>query len=409
MGSVRRPKPIIVDRVRGYADPSKGVAEGGRWYWRITIHRDGKRECLTSGRWTRPEAVKQAQAALAALDRPREAAAAAPYDVLTVGDLMWAWFKHEKARAARGKIKPKTLEGRFYATQRVDGYIGLEPVGALSEELLDDLSERAKEDGFAPQTIRFQWFAAVRKAWRHGYAKGYINRPPKIPTIEKTPVRSKHRPTAGDAYAVIDAMREGYAHPDHPGRARREPAWVPEGLTILLASGMRVGELARLLWSDIDRDAPRPFDLAPGHAWHGVIRLREGKTGPRVIPLTPAAAAALDRLPADGPRLFGRVPGSVESGIRRALTRFPWEQAGIERFTSKGLRAAAVDTVYRLAGNDPKRAAFILGHSVTTALEWYRKVTLGEASGLIIAAGLGDRPESSASVTPINAARRGQR
>ena len=52
-------------------------------------------------------------------------------------------------------------------------------------------------------------------------------------------------------------------------------------LRLLMLTGCRVGEIPSLRWDDIDRTA-------------GVLRLRDSKTGPRMVPLTGAVLAVLD-------------------------------------------------------------------------------------------------------------------
>ena len=52
-------------------------------------------------------------------------------------------------------------------------------------------------------------------------------------------------------------------------------------LRLLMLTGCRTGEILTLRWDDVDRTA-------------GVLRLRDGKTGPRMVPLTGPVLAVLD-------------------------------------------------------------------------------------------------------------------
>ena len=58
-------------------------------------------------------------------------------------------------------------------------------------------------------------------------------------------------------------------------------------LRLLMLTGCRKNEIVRLRWDDVDRGARE-------------LRLRETKTGPRSVPLTPAVEAVLDGIPRNG-------------------------------------------------------------------------------------------------------------
>ena len=71
-------------------------------------------------------------------------------------------------------------------------------------------------------------------------------------------------------------------------------------LRLLMLTGCRRGEILTLRWDDVDRAA-------------GEFRLRDGKTGGRMVPLTPTAEAVLagiPRLPGDPWVIAGKAPGT---------------------------------------------------------------------------------------------------
>ena len=71
-------------------------------------------------------------------------------------------------------------------------------------------------------------------------------------------------------------------------------------LHLLLLTGCRRNEILTLRWDDVDYTA-------------GELRLRDGKTAWRSVPLTPAVEAVLARIPRtkDNPRVIaGRKPGT---------------------------------------------------------------------------------------------------
>ena len=58
-------------------------------------------------------------------------------------------------------------------------------------------------------------------------------------------------------------------------------AWAVAALRLLMLTGCRMGEILSLRWDDVDRTSR-------------VLRLRDGKTGPRMVPLTGPVLAVLD-------------------------------------------------------------------------------------------------------------------
>ena len=78
-------------------------------------------------------------------------------------------------------------------------------------------------------------------------------------------------------------------------------AWRPAiaAIRLLILTGCRRNEILSLRWDDVDRTS-------------GELRLRDAKTGGRMVPLTPTAAAVLDALPRkpDNPWVIvGKRPG----------------------------------------------------------------------------------------------------
>ena len=70
-----------------------------------------------------------------------------------------------------------------------------------------------------------------------------------------------------------------------------QPSAIAE-LRLLMLTGCRMSEILCLRWDDVDQTA-------------GLLRLRDGKTGPRIVPLTGPVLAVLD-----GVERIEGVPGS---------------------------------------------------------------------------------------------------
>jgi integrase len=83
-------------------------------------------------------------------------------------------------------------------------------------------------------------------------------------------------------------------------------------VTLILQTGIRLGELRAQAWRDIDLAA-------------GVLRVTRHKTGTRVvIPLNSTACALLGALPQAGPLLFPTLPWTLSMVVRTAA-----QQAGL--------------------------------------------------------------------------------
>ena len=115
-------------------------------------------------------------------------------------------------------------------------------------------------------------------------------------------------------------------------------------IRLLVLTGCRRNEILGLRWEDVDFDA-------------GELRLRDTKTGARVVPLTPPAAEVLEDLP--------RVPGN------------PWVFPGRKRGTHQRNINDAWDRIRKRAGLDGVRL-HDLRHSFAS-----RALAMGESLSMI--------------------------
>jgi len=122
-------------------------------------------------------------------------------------------------------------------------------------------------------------------------------------------------------------------------------------IRLLLLTGCRKGEVLKLRWDDIDLSARE-------------MRLRDAKTGPRTVQLSPAAAEVLARAPRveDNPYV---VPG-MRPGSRMADLQRPWERirqrAGLDGLRLHDCRHSFASRALALGESLPTISR-LLGHS----------------------------------------------
>ena len=131
-------------------------------------------------------------------------------------------------------------------------------------------------------------------------------------------------------------------------RSRRNSPSVKPAFTVAdlaqryLETGCRCSEITTLRWEDVDLEANE-------------IRLRDSKTGPRVVPLSPGAARVLAGLPRDAGNpwvIAGRKPGS-----RLAHIVYYWyrvrERAGLDDVRIHDLRHSPSPVARPCARREP--------------------------------------------------------
>ena len=140
---------------------------------------------------------------------------------------------------------------------------------------------------------------------------------------------------------VLAAQEAGGKVPPHAAAALR----------LLMLTGCRLGEVLTLRWEDVHPEANE-------------IRLRDGKTGPRTVPLSPAAARVLAGLPrlAGNPWVVaGRRPGTRLTHIHHHWYRVR-ERAGLDDVRIHDLRHSFASRALALGESLPMIGR-LLGHS----------------------------------------------
>ena len=122
-------------------------------------------------------------------------------------------------------------------------------------------------------------------------------------------------------------------------------------LRLLMLTGCRLNEILTLRWDDIDRTA-------------GEFRLRDGKTGARMVPLTPTAEtvlAGIERVPRNPWVIAGKQPGTHLSTITQDWYRLR-ARAGLDDVRIHDLRHSYASRALA-AGESLSMIGKLLGHA----------------------------------------------
>ena len=151
-------------------------------------------------------------------------------------------------------------------------------------------------------------------------------------------------------------------------------------IRLLMLTGCRRNEILELQWDDVDLERSE-------------IRLRDTKTGPRTVPLNPAAVGVLSglrRVPGNPWVLPGRQPGR-----RIASLNEPWlrlrARAGLEDVRLHDLRHSFASRALALGESLPMIAR-LLGHAEIQTTARYAHLTREamNASAARVAASIGE-------------------
>ena len=140
----------------------------------------------------------------------------------------------------------------------------------------------------------------------------------------------------------------------------RVPVHVVAAIRLLMLTGCRLGEVLSLRWDDVDRTA-------------GELRIRDGKTGPRSVPLTPTVIDVLAGIPrvADDPLVIagGRRVRQNRSSLRDHWYRLR-EQAGLDDVRIHDLRHSYASRALAL-GESLTMIGRLLGHTKVSTTARY--------------------------------------
>lgn len=284
--------------------------------------------------------------------------------VLTINDTIDEWLKYQE-----GQIKATSLSTyRAYAKKQIRPLLGKIPAKALTEEdVLDFLSViSSPEKGFAKKTV--QLIANILKQVLTFGKKYGVAVDPDICSIRS---KSGNQRTANTLTGEEqDKLLKFLEH------CKR-----PSDLSILLSlkTGLRVGELAGLLWGDIDFEAGfLKVSRTVGRIYNGdgttSVHIGEPKSesSRRKVPLAPGLLALLsshrqaDDIFVVSGRTKPQEPATLQTHFKVVLRR-----ANLREVNFHSLRHTFATRCVE-KGFDVKSLSMILGHSdVSITLNTY--------------------------------------
>ena len=240
------------------------------------------------------------------------------------------------------RCKPNTVKGY---RQMIVGHIlpslGDLPIVALSREHVAELHYRLRKTPVAANDTIGTLSRMLNRAEAWGLMPAGTN-PCRFVTLYRT--RRLER------FLTEDEFRRLGEALDYLEAGERIPVHAAAAIRLLMLTGCRRGEVLTLQWKDVALE-------------RNEIRLRDSKTGPRVVPLSPAAARVLAGMPrpAGNPWVIaGREPGK-----RLTHLSYYWyqvrERADLEDVRLHDLRHSFASRALAL-GEDLTMIGRLLGH-----------------------------------------------
>ena len=250
---------------------------------------------------------------------PRSGTAAGP----TVGELAERYLREHVAV----RCKPSTARGyRRVIAKYILPTLGKLPTAALGREHVGDPHHRLRMTPAAANEA----VGALSRIFNQAEAWGLV-------------------PAGGNPCRFVTKYRSRRL--ERFLMEERLPVYAAAALRLLMLTGCRCSEIMTLRWEDV-------------HLEVSEIRLRDSKTGPRVVPLSPAAARVLAGLPhaADNPWVIaGRKPGTRLSHIAYHWYRVR-DRADLEDVRLHDLRHSFASRALALGESLPMIGK-LLGHS----------------------------------------------
>ena len=241
------------------------------------------------------------------------------------------------------RCKPNTARGyRQVIDKHVLPVLGKLPISALGRAHVADLHYRLRKT----PTAANQAVDALSRMLNQAEAWGLVP-----PGGNPCRVVAKYRTRRLERFLTEEEFRRLGQVLDTLEAEGRVPVHAAAALRLLMLTGCRCSEITTLRWEDVDLEANE-------------IRLRDSKTGPRVVPLSPGAARVLAGLPRDAGNPW--VIASRRPGKRLAHIVYYWyrvrERAGLDDVRIHDLRHSFASRALAL-GESLSMIGKLLGHS----------------------------------------------
>ena len=346
MSKPRRPAPLRLPPLSAAVVRGPRERAGVRqWYWRI---RNGQQPLWTGWASESEASLELARQLRQHLDPdPEFEADTADATVRTVLDLCEAYLAYLDEAGGR-RLAAASIRNRnssLRAVARLAGEVRLSRVRRSAVQHYVDVALGE----YAPSTVE-QHLKVWSCAWTWAHGLGLVSRDFPL-VVVKVPKVHKRTPTLLEVRATFKEL------------PALHPTWGPRTALILrlqLETGARLGEVLRADRGDFDAEL---------EAW----KVSRGKTGARLVPLSPELLDQVLGQPRTKRGLWGAQPHSASKQVYELL-RQACEKAGVQRWKPHGLRRLAVDQLLR-SGVDVASAAALLGHSPAVMLSKYRQVT----------------------------------
>ena len=284
----------------------------------------------THGEITATQARKRAAQVIDRIKRGEEPAALLPQTGTTVADLAERYMSAhvpQNCNAHTAGIYRGSLENHILPA------LGMMPLGLVERAHVSALHYRLRETPRAANRA----LAVLSKMFSLAAAWGLVpDGTNPCRAVRKYKERKRERFLSREEY-----RRLGQALAEAEAEAGREGAVSPyaiAALRLLMLTGCRLNEILTLRWDDVDRTA-------------GEFRLRDGKTGTRMVPLTPTAEAVLAgirRMPINPWVIVGKQPGTHLPTITAEWYRLR-ARAGLDDVRIHDLRHSCASLLYILA------------------------------------------------------------
>ena len=299
----------------------------------------------THGEITATQARKRAAQVIDRIKRGEEPGPLLPQAGTTVADLAERYMSAHVAQncnAHTASIYRGSLENHILPA------LGMMPLGLVERAHVSALHYRLRETPRAANRA----LAVLSKMFSLAAAWGLVpDGTNPCRAVRKYKERKRERFLSREEYRRLG---QALAEADADATAGREGAVSPyaiAALRLLMLTGCRLNEILTLRWDDVDRTA-------------GEFRLRDGKTGTRMVPLTPTAEAVLAgirRMPTNPWVIVGKQPGAHLPTITAEWYRLR-ARAGLDDVRIHDLRHSYASRALA-AGESLSMIGKLLGHA----------------------------------------------